>query len=957
MAVQIGRNKGEISAAEWDFFVRGPSESLKPNPPANPAPEWLSTSVWHTLLRAHVSPFPEIVAELRSGDAKKVKAWQKYVQGFGASGAAGAGAVGPGATAAAAAAGADSNPPPGNWANSLTSFQRLLLVKTFRDDRLVAGVKTFVSTAQDFGPAYTRPPPFDLAATYADSDSRTPIIFVLSPGANPMSYLLKLATDKSMAEDKFRHISLGQNQGKLAADMMENARKDGDWVCLQNCHLYLSWMPTLEQLLEKAAQEDAAASSSGGAGGSGGGAADDAYRLWLTSMPTEQFPVAILQNSIKVTNEPPKGLANNVMRTFLDITPEEYESCTRPRAYKKLLFALAFFHAVCQERRKFGSIGWNVKYEWMNSDLEVSKKTIKMYLDEAPHIPSSTVAALTITGADGTTLAAGGGANAAGISINTGPSAGAAAAAGGDFGASEIPWQTLQEIIGEINYCGRVTDDKDQRCVRSLLARYFDPGVLKDGYKLSDASVVSTGAGQDLKSPVAGSGGAAGEAAAGAGNAYVMPPEGSLAAVREYISQLPEDSAETFGLHPNAEITFALKESKALIDSLIAIQPRDGGGGGAGRSPDVVVKEVANGILTRLPKPLERVGAHPETFADVADGRNSLGVFLGQEVDRFNALLRVMNNSLIELRKALDGISVMSSELDAMYSCFLYNTVPTGWERVAWPSLKSLSSWVEDVLARHKFLLSWLVDGPPAAYWLSGFFFPQGFMTAVLQKYAREHNKAIDTVRFRTDVMSVGPEAIKHAPSNAPAPAAGAAADTKAAPATASPASSGGASILVDRKTMQGVYIYGLFLQGASWDRGLGVLTEARPGVLFDTFPVVWLNPVSVAEPRRPGTYDCPLYKTSKRAGELSTTGHSTNFVIDLRTCSSVAASRACASHFANCLCLLLLCYLAFRIVLSAEQEARSLGAKRHSAHSAARLKGPATCHQIPESTSFPSLN
>ena len=68
--------------------------------------------------------------------------------------------------------------------------------------------------------------------------------------------------------------------------------------------------------------------------------------------------------------------------TFNEVTPEDYESCTKPREYKKLLFALAYFHAVILERRKYGAIGWNIPYEWMNSDFVTSKTQLKMYLDE-----------------------------------------------------------------------------------------------------------------------------------------------------------------------------------------------------------------------------------------------------------------------------------------------------------------------------------------------------------------------------------------------------------------------------------------------------------------------------------------------------------------------------------------------------------------------------------------------
>lgn len=80
----------------------------------------------------------------------------------------------------------------------------------------------------------------------------------------------------------------------------------------------------------------------------------------------------VLQNGIKITNEPPKGLKANLTRTFQDISPEQYNSCSKTDEYKKLLFSLAFFHAVILERRKFGAIGWNIPYQWMNSDFVTS---------------------------------------------------------------------------------------------------------------------------------------------------------------------------------------------------------------------------------------------------------------------------------------------------------------------------------------------------------------------------------------------------------------------------------------------------------------------------------------------------------------------------------------------------------------------------------------------------------
>ena len=92
----------------------------------------------------------------------------------------------------------------------------------------------------------------------------------------------------------------------------------------------------------------------------------------MTSKPCTYFPVSVLQNAIKVTNEPPKGIKANLLGTFGQITDEDIAKCKKPEAYKKLLFSISFFHAIIQERGKFGPLGWNIRYEFNESDLETA---------------------------------------------------------------------------------------------------------------------------------------------------------------------------------------------------------------------------------------------------------------------------------------------------------------------------------------------------------------------------------------------------------------------------------------------------------------------------------------------------------------------------------------------------------------------------------------------------------
>ena len=540
---------------------------------------------------------------------------------------------------------------------------------------------------------------------------------------------------------------MGQGQGPFARNLIEVGKKVGGWVCLQNCHLAASWLPELELLVTQIANKD-----------------DDMFvhqdfRLWLSSMPSQAFPVPILQAGVKITNEPPKGLKANILRSFNELDDKEFESCSKSFPYKKILFGIAFFHAAIQERRKYGAIGFNIPYEWMSSDFQVSLLQLKMYLEEQ----------------------------------------------------SEIPWQTLFEIIGDVNYGGRVTDDKDQRCVRSILAQYVTPEILKDNYKFSESGK------------------------------YFAPPEGNLASFKNYILSLPSyDAPNTFGLHDNADIVFHQKDSSQMLTSVISIQPRVSTM--AAKSDDLVY-DLAESIIKRLPVPLEKDKASSSTFE--GGFNNCLGIFLSNEIGRFNKLLKVIRNSLKELQKALKGLVVMSVDLEKMYNKFLYNAVPLQWEKAAYPSLKPLAPWFEDFLQRFEFIRSWLMEGPPSSFWISGFFFPQGFMTAILQTHSRKNKMAIDSLKFSTSVIN---------------------------------------DKVTDLKSpISGVYIYGLFLQGAKWSRKNGHLSESRKGEIFAEMPVIYLEPVDINTLVPTDTYSCPVYKTSARAGELSTTGHSTNFVLYLQ--------------------------------------------------------------------------
>lgn len=97
-----------------------------------------------------------------------------------------------------------------------------------------------------------------------------------------------------------------------------------------------------------------------------------------------------------------------------------------------------------------------------------------------------------------------------------------------------------------------------------------------------------------------------------------------------------------------------------------------------------------------------------------------------------------MKSSLVNIKKAIKGIVVMSDDLEKMGNSIYNNQVPKMWADRGFLSLKPLSSWMEDLLKRVDFLKTWSETSTPKIFWISGLFFPQAFVTGMLQNYARK---------------------------------------------------------------------------------------------------------------------------------------------------------------------------------------------------------------------------
>jgi len=282
-----------------------------------------------------------------------------------------------------------------------------------------------------------------------------------------------------------------------------------------------------------------------------------------------------------------------------------------------------------------------------------------------------------------------------------------------------------------------------------------------------------------------------------------------------------------------------------VVETILSIQPRLATAAG-GLSPDEIVLALSKDILERLPELLDKKMGSKELFQQNEQGLiPSLSTVLLQEMEKFNKLLVVMRKSLIDIDQAIKGFIVMSATLDSMYLKLQNNQVPDNWSKVAYLSLKPLGSWFMDLIERIAFMDDWLKNGNPLSYWMPGMFYPQGFMTGVLQTHARQYKIAIDKLGFAFEILPA----------------------EKAED--------------IEERPEDGVYIHGLFIDGARFDRQNHIIADQQPAKMFETMPVILFKPVEDYK-ADPEDYQAPLYKTSVRAGVLSTTGQSTNYIINV---------------------------------------------------------------------------
>ncbi|XP_062965627.1 dynein axonemal heavy chain 9 [Cynocephalus volans] len=699
LTFQILLMNQEVNTAELDFLLRSPVQTGITSPV-----EFLSHQAWGGIKAlSSMEEFCNLDRDIEGS----AKSWKKFVE----------------------SQCPEKEKFPQVWRNK-TALQRLCMMRAVRPDRMTYAMRDFVE--EKLGSKYVVGRALDFATSFEESGPATPMFFILSPGVDPMKDVENQGKKLgyTLNNRNFHNVSLGQGQEVVAEAALDLAAKKGHWVILQNIHLVAKWLSTLEKKLEEHSENS-----------------HPEFRVFISAEPAPSpeshvIPQGILENAIKITNEPPTGMHANLHKALDNFTQDTLEMCSRETEFKSILFALCYFHAVVAERRKFGPQGWNRSYPFNAGDLTVSVNVLYNFLE-----------------------------------ANT-----------------KVPYDDLRYLFGEIMYGGHITDDWDRRLCKAYLEEFIKPEMLEGELFLAPG--------------------------------FPIPGNMDYNGYHQYIdAELPPESPYLYRLHPNAEIGFLTQTSEKLFRTVLELQPQDSQvRDGAGATREEKVKALLEEILERMTDEFNI----PELMAKVEE-RTPYVVVAFQECERMNILTREIQRSLRELGLGLKGELTMTSNMENLQNALYLDMVPEPWARRAYPSTAGLAAWFLDLLNRIKELEAWTGDfAMPCTVWLTGFFNPQSFLTAIMQSMARKNEWPLDKMVLQCDVTKKNREEFRCPP-------------------------------------REGAYIHGLFMEGARWDTQAGIITEAKLKDLTPPMPVMFIKAITADKQDCRSVYSCPMYKTCQR--------------------------------------------------------------------------------------------
>ncbi|KAK3805063.1 MAG: dynein heavy chain [Linnemannia elongata] len=242
-------------------------------------------------------------------------------------------------------------------ADAINEFKKLLVIKCFRPDRILAATSKYVDHV--FMPNFASTAELDLTKLVQEEvKASTPISLCSVPGHDAAYRVDNLAQEQGV---RLASVAMGSQEGiSLADQAIASATKTGNWVLLKNVHLALSWLGQLDKRLHSLK-------------------AHPNFRLFLTMETNPKVPVNLLRLSRVLMFEPQPGIKANLQESLRGIPSARLSKGPTERA--RLFFMVAWLHAVVLERLRYVPLGWTKAYEFNDSDQDCALSTIDIWLD------------------------------------------------------------------------------------------------------------------------------------------------------------------------------------------------------------------------------------------------------------------------------------------------------------------------------------------------------------------------------------------------------------------------------------------------------------------------------------------------------------------------------------------------------------------------------------------------
>eukprot|EP01063_Lacrimia_lanifica_P004778 TRINITY_DN12719_c0_g2_i1.p1 TRINITY_DN12719_c0_g2~~TRINITY_DN12719_c0_g2_i1.p1 ORF type:complete len:3519 (+),score=1391.25 TRINITY_DN12719_c0_g2_i1:1056-10559(+) len=755
---------------------------------------------------------------------------------------------------------------PADWRN-LDNFQRLLIVRCVRPDRLIEALRNFVT--QRLGKFYTQDCAVPLSVSLQDGGPTTPMFFILSPGVDPVRKVEALAIENGYSYEKgtFFNVSLGQGQEKRAVDALERCFLNGGWVMLSNIHLTHSWLQTLEKLLDtyqrdyqrmewvakrNAAKQEQALAEQKKREEEEALKAEIELANRRPSKDTQELLDQSLRRGPPRDAPPPPGGEETVERT---------DSMTRKLVEKEMAKAIT----VVEETGSDAGSG-SAEEELEESEEGVEEEAyreghpdFRVFLSAEPSEDPARAVPIGILQRC--------------VKLTNEPPSGvraimqrafaeykdepweqcikpddfkavlfamcwfhSIAVERSKFGAMgwnrtypfnmsdlsscvdiltnymaerpSVPWDDLRFTFGEIIYGGHITDDWDRRLCHAYLQQYICAETTEN-LELTKGCPI--------------------------------PHYHSYAEAVQCIEALPSESPAFFGLHAHSEFGYHMAQAGYLFRIVQELQPAahdheaENGDDLAGGSIRNTLDDILTNCVAVVPIGL---GAIVERLED--DRTPQQHVFY-QECERMNYLQQVIKATLQELLKGIDGVVTMSDRMIALYECIHLDKVPDAWLPASYHSTRPLGSWCQNVVARTQQLQDWERDLiTPKVTRIDLLFNPMSFITAVCQhtSIVQQQNGGVGYALDELDVVcEVGKRMIDG----------------------------------IEYSARDGNRIFGLKMEGAQWDISNNSVEESRMKEQYSVMPVVTVKALPISKIDRRDQYECPVYRTPQRGSSFVT--------------------------------------------------------------------------------------